>query len=190
MGYTAHRRSQPRLATAIWASLGAASTLLNVGPVAGASELPERDVVAVRPPSATCGARAWGGWAHRCWTGWRRRGVRARPAGPRGARGARDHLGLCRPPASACRGGHLQSVRGAGPRGLGGPPRGPAQSGRPRCGLPRDLGLDPRALTGVGGAVPLTVELRPPARPPTPAPPGRTCPAPRPPPSGRRPTPR
>jgi SAM-dependent methyltransferase len=49
MGYTAHRRSDPRLAAAIWAGLGDARTVLNVGAGAGAYEPPDRDVVAVEP---------------------------------------------------------------------------------------------------------------------------------------------
>jgi SAM-dependent methyltransferase len=49
VGYTAHRQPDPRIASAIWAALGDARTVLNVGAGAGAYEPPDREVVAVEP---------------------------------------------------------------------------------------------------------------------------------------------
>lgn len=48
-GYTATRRTDPRLAARIWAALGKAHTVLNVGAGAGAYEPRDRDVTAVEP---------------------------------------------------------------------------------------------------------------------------------------------
>jgi len=47
--YTVTRRTEPRIAAAIWAALGAAQTLLNVGAGAGSYEPPDRDVTALEP---------------------------------------------------------------------------------------------------------------------------------------------
>ena len=47
--YTATRRPDPQIATAIWEALGDARTVLNVGAGAGAYEPPDREVVAVEP---------------------------------------------------------------------------------------------------------------------------------------------
>jgi SAM-dependent methyltransferase len=49
VGYTAHRQTDRRIASAIWAALGDARTVLNVGAGTGAYEPPDREVVAVEP---------------------------------------------------------------------------------------------------------------------------------------------
>jgi SAM-dependent methyltransferase len=48
-GYTATRRPDPRIEEAIWAALGDAETVLNVGAGAGAYEPPDREVLAIEP---------------------------------------------------------------------------------------------------------------------------------------------
>jgi len=61
--YAATRRTEPRIATRIWAALGDARTVLNVGAGTGSYEPPGREVIAVepsavmraqRPPGAAC----------------------------------------------------------------------------------------------------------------------------------------
>ena len=47
--YTATRRTDPRIAAQIWAALGAARTVLNVGAGTGSYEPPDREVTAVEP---------------------------------------------------------------------------------------------------------------------------------------------
>ena len=47
--YTATRRTEPRIAAQIWAALGDARTVLNVGAGTGSYEPPGRDVTAVEP---------------------------------------------------------------------------------------------------------------------------------------------
>jgi len=47
--YSATRRTEPRIAARIWAALGNARTVLNVGAGTGSYEPPGRDVVAVEP---------------------------------------------------------------------------------------------------------------------------------------------
>jgi len=47
--YSATRRTDPRIAARIWASLGDARTVLNVGAGTGSYEPPDRDVTAVEP---------------------------------------------------------------------------------------------------------------------------------------------
>jgi SAM-dependent methyltransferase len=47
--YTATRREDPRLATAIWAALGDARSVLNIGAGAGAYEPRDREVLALEP---------------------------------------------------------------------------------------------------------------------------------------------
>jgi SAM-dependent methyltransferase len=47
--YTVTRRTEPRIATRIWAALGDARTVLNVGAGTGSYEPPGRDVTAVEP---------------------------------------------------------------------------------------------------------------------------------------------
>src|SRR5262245_61553699 len=58
--YTVTRRTEPRIAEQIWAALGDAQTVLNVGAGTGSYEPPGRDVTAVEP-SAVLQAqrRAW-----------------------------------------------------------------------------------------------------------------------------------
>jgi SAM-dependent methyltransferase len=48
-GYAAARRTEPRIARHIWAALGDAQTVLNVGAGTGSYEPPDRDVTAVEP---------------------------------------------------------------------------------------------------------------------------------------------
>lgn len=47
--YTATRRTEPRIAARIWAALGDAQTVLNVGAGTGSYEPPDRDVLALEP---------------------------------------------------------------------------------------------------------------------------------------------
>jgi SAM-dependent methyltransferase len=47
--YTATRRTEPLIAARIWAALGDARTVLNVGAGTGSYEPPDRDVLAVEP---------------------------------------------------------------------------------------------------------------------------------------------
>src|SRR5688500_18199136 len=47
--YTATRRTEPRIAARVWAALGDARTVLNVGAGTGSYEPSERDVLAVEP---------------------------------------------------------------------------------------------------------------------------------------------
>jgi len=47
--YTVTRRTEPRIAARIWAALGDARTVLNVGAGTGSYEPPGRDVIAVEP---------------------------------------------------------------------------------------------------------------------------------------------
>jgi SAM-dependent methyltransferase len=51
-GYAGRRRTDPRIAARIWAALGDASTVVNVGAGAGSYEPPDRYVVAVEPSAA------------------------------------------------------------------------------------------------------------------------------------------
>jgi len=48
-GYTVTRRTEPRIADRIWAALGDARTVLNVGAGTGSYEPPDRQVLAVEP---------------------------------------------------------------------------------------------------------------------------------------------
>jgi len=47
--YTVTRRTEPRIAAGVWAALGDARTVLNVGAGTGSYEPPGRDVIAVEP---------------------------------------------------------------------------------------------------------------------------------------------
>src|SRR5215471_13340493 len=47
--YTVTRRTEPRIAARIWAALGDARSVLNVGDGNGSYEPPDRDVTAVEP---------------------------------------------------------------------------------------------------------------------------------------------
>ena len=47
--YTVTRRTEPRIAEQVWAALGDARTVLNVGAGTGSYEPPDRDVTAVEP---------------------------------------------------------------------------------------------------------------------------------------------
>ncbi len=62
--YSATRRTEPRIAAQVWAALGDALTVLNVGAGTGSYEPPDRDVTAVEP-SAVMRAQRPGG-AARC----------------------------------------------------------------------------------------------------------------------------
>jgi SAM-dependent methyltransferase len=58
--YTATRRTEPRIAARIWAALGDARTVLNVGAGTGSYEPPGRDVTAVEPSALMRGQRPAG----------------------------------------------------------------------------------------------------------------------------------
>jgi SAM-dependent methyltransferase len=60
--YTVTRRTEPRIAARVWAALGNARTVVNVGAGTGSYEPPDRDVVAVEP-SALMRAQRPGGAA-------------------------------------------------------------------------------------------------------------------------------
>ena len=47
--YTSTRRTEPRIAATIWAAIGDARTVVNVGAGTGSYEPPSRDVTAVEP---------------------------------------------------------------------------------------------------------------------------------------------
>jgi NADPH-dependent 2,4-dienoyl-CoA reductase/sulfur reductase-like enzyme len=51
--YTATRRTDPRVAAQIWAVLGDARTVLNVGAGTGSYEPPDRDVLATGATAAS-----------------------------------------------------------------------------------------------------------------------------------------
>ena len=55
--YTATRRTEPRIAERIWAALGDARTVLNVGAGTGSYEPPDRAVVAVEPSAVMAAQR-------------------------------------------------------------------------------------------------------------------------------------
>jgi SAM-dependent methyltransferase len=57
IGYAAKRQTDPRLAAAIWAALGDAQSVVNVGAGTGSYEPPDRDVVAVEPSSVMLAQR-------------------------------------------------------------------------------------------------------------------------------------
>jgi SAM-dependent methyltransferase len=63
-GYTATRRTEPRIAARIWAALGDARTVLNVGAGTGSYEPPDRRVTAVEPSAVMRAQRPAG--AARC----------------------------------------------------------------------------------------------------------------------------
>ncbi len=56
-GYSGARRTEPRIASVIWAALGDALTVLNVGAGTGSYEPPDRDVTAVEPSEVMRGQR-------------------------------------------------------------------------------------------------------------------------------------
>src|SRR5689334_3508419 len=56
--YTVTRRTDPRIAAAIWTALGDARTVLNVGAGTGSYEPPDRDVTAVEPSTVMIEQRA------------------------------------------------------------------------------------------------------------------------------------
>lgn len=62
--YTVTRRTEPRIAAQVWAALGDARTVLNVGAGTGSYEPPDRDVTAVEPSAVMRAQRAPG--AARC----------------------------------------------------------------------------------------------------------------------------
>jgi DNA-binding transcriptional MerR regulator len=62
--YPATRRTEPRIAARIWAALGDARTVLNVGAGTGSYEPPDRDVTAVEPSAVMRAQRPAG--AARC----------------------------------------------------------------------------------------------------------------------------
>jgi SAM-dependent methyltransferase len=62
--YTVTRRTEPRIAARIWAALGDARTVLNVGAGTGSYEPPDREVTAVEPSAVMRAQRPAG--AARC----------------------------------------------------------------------------------------------------------------------------
>jgi SAM-dependent methyltransferase len=62
--YTVTRRTEPRIAAQVWAALGDARTVLNVGAGTGSYEPPDRDVTAVEPSALMRAQRPVG--AARC----------------------------------------------------------------------------------------------------------------------------
>ena len=58
--YTVTRRTEPRIAARVWAALGDARTVLNVGAGTGSYEPPGRDVTAVEPSAVMRAQRAAG----------------------------------------------------------------------------------------------------------------------------------
>jgi SAM-dependent methyltransferase len=62
--YSATRRTEPRIAAQVWAALGDARTVLNVGAGTGSYEPPDRDVIAVEPSAVMRAQRPAG--APRC----------------------------------------------------------------------------------------------------------------------------
>src|SRR5580765_5569950 len=62
--YTVTRRTEPRIAAQVWAALGDAETVLNVGAGTGSYEPPDRDVTAVEPSAVMRAQRPAG--AARC----------------------------------------------------------------------------------------------------------------------------
>ena len=62
--YTVTRRTEPRIAEQLWAALGDARTVVNVGAGTGSYEPPDRDVTAVEPSSIMRAQRPAG--AARC----------------------------------------------------------------------------------------------------------------------------
>jgi hypothetical protein len=62
--YTATRRTEPRIAAQVWAALGDARTVLNVGAGTGSYEPSDREVTAVEPSAVMRAQRPAG--AARC----------------------------------------------------------------------------------------------------------------------------
>src|SRR6478752_9249443 len=58
--YTVTRRTEPRIAAQVWAALGDARTILNVGAGTGSYEPPDRGVTAVEPSAVMRGQRPSG----------------------------------------------------------------------------------------------------------------------------------
>jgi SAM-dependent methyltransferase len=58
--YTLTRRTEPRIAAQVWAALGDARTVLNVGAGSGSYEPPGRDVIAVEPSAVMWAQRPAG----------------------------------------------------------------------------------------------------------------------------------
>jgi SAM-dependent methyltransferase len=58
--YSATRRTDPRIAAKIWAALGDARTVVNVGAGTGSYEPPDRDVIAVEPSALMRAQRSCG----------------------------------------------------------------------------------------------------------------------------------
>jgi SAM-dependent methyltransferase len=58
--YTATRRTEPRIAAQVWAALGDARTVLNVGAGTGSYEPPDRKVTAVEPSAVMRAQRPTG----------------------------------------------------------------------------------------------------------------------------------
>jgi SAM-dependent methyltransferase len=59
--YAVTRRTEPRIAAQVWAALGDARTVLNVGAGTGSYEPPDREVIAVEPSAVMRAQRPAGG---------------------------------------------------------------------------------------------------------------------------------
>src|SRR6204780_1066596 len=104
--YTVTRRTEPRIAAQVWAALGDARTVLNVGAGTGSYEPPGRDVTAGEPAAVM---RARGRSAVR---GCRRGEPSVRGPVLRRRDGFRHHSSLDRPDRRAAR-----DAAGGSPRG-------------------------------------------------------------------------
>ena len=63
--YTVTRQTEPRIAARIWAALGDARTIVNVGAGTGSYEPPDRDVTAVEPSAVMIAQRPPGAFRER-----------------------------------------------------------------------------------------------------------------------------
>jgi hypothetical protein len=64
--YTVTRRTEPRIAAQVWAALGDARTVLNVGAGTGSYEPSDRDVTAVEPSAVMRAQRPAGSAVRGC----------------------------------------------------------------------------------------------------------------------------
>ena len=124
--YTVTRRTEPRIAAQVWAALGDARTVLNVGAGTGSLRAPGRDVIAVEPSALMRAPR------------------------PRGAAPVRG----CRRGAPSVRGPVLRRRDGFCHRpSLAGPDRGPARDAArrsPRSGVHATTPVMPGGVAGSG----------------------------------------
>ena len=64
--YTATRRTEPRIAAQVWAALGDARTVLNVGAGTGSYEPTDREVTAVEPSAVMRAQRPINSRSRKC----------------------------------------------------------------------------------------------------------------------------